>query len=106
MTTTKMMSIIAMEVSYQRKPSFNEETTGAGHENSSPYITKPTRQSFIRYRINDTDVWKEAETISMQPKQTGKYKNWMNACVVGEEPVCVNLYHCDFICFTKVLYCH
>lgn len=26
----------------------------------------------------------------MQPKQTRKYKNWVNVHVVEEEPVCVN----------------
>lgn len=54
------------------KHSFNKETTGAGHEHSSVYITKPTRHSFIRYKMNDSDLWKEVETISMQPKQTGE----------------------------------
>lgn len=54
------------------------KTTGARHENSAQYMTKPTRHFFIRYKINDTDTWKKVKVKSVQPKQTGKQKNWVN----------------------------
>lgn len=41
-------------------------------------MTKPTKYSFIRYKIKDTGAWKEAKLISMQLKQTVKYKNLVN----------------------------
>lgn len=52
--------------------SCNGKTTGARHENSAQYMTKPTRHFFIRYKINDTDAWKKVKVKSVQPKKTGK----------------------------------
>lgn len=74
------------------KDSLNEETTGAGCEDSVQNITNPTKTSFIRYKIKDADAWKETKVISLEPKKKPvKYKNWVNIHVVREkESMCVN----------------
>ena len=57
---------------------------------SSTGASRPMRNSYVRYKLED-DEWRNAKVLSAQPKQTGKYKNWINVHVTGEEePICVN----------------
>lgn len=65
--------------------SFNGDTTGAGHENFGQNMSKPTQHFFIRQQIKATDVWKEFKVLSIQPKQTEKYKNWVKVHIVEEQ---------------------
>ena len=52
--------------------------------------TKPKKNYFVKYMLGDRH-WKEAKVLSVQPKQTGKYRDWINVHVTGEEdPICVN----------------
>ena len=62
-------------------------STNVAKDNTS----KPSRNSFVRYKLDHEEEWNEAKVSSFQPKVTGKYTNWVNAHVVGEEdPICVN----------------
>ena len=57
---------------------------------SNNIATWPKRNSFVRYKLGDS-VWKNAKVLSVQPKQTGKCRNWINVHVTGEEePISVN----------------
>ena len=68
----------------------NEQTASSAQDVYGPTI-KPTRNSYVRYRLEAEDVWNEAKILSKQPKQSGKYKNWINVHVKGDEdPLCVN----------------
>merc|ERR1712121_25951 len=52
--------------------------------------TKPKRNTFVKYKLGESD-WKKAKVLSLQPKQSGKYKNWINVHVSDEEePIAVN----------------
>ena len=52
--------------------------------------TKPKRNTFVKYKLGESD-WKKAKVLSLQPKQSGKYKNWINVHVSDEEePISVN----------------
>merc|ERR1712121_332828 len=35
--------------------------------------TKPKRNTFVKYKLGESD-WKKAKVLSLQPKQSGKYK--------------------------------
>ena len=50
---------------------------------------KPSRNQYVKYRLNPEDDWREVKVLSIQPKQSGMYKNWVNV----ENPTdqwCVN----------------
>ena len=52
---------------------------------------RPKRNSFVRFKMKDKIDWQQAKVLSYQPKQTGKYKQWINVQVENEtEPKCVN----------------
>ena len=46
-------------------------------------LIKSKRNSFVKFKLEDE--WKQAQVLSEQTKQPGKYKNWINVHVVGEE---------------------
>ena len=52
---------------------------------------KPSRNSYVKYKLNDEENWSMAKVLSKQPKQTGQYCDWLNVHVDGQdEPICVN----------------
>ena len=55
---------------------------------------KPSRNTYVRYKLNIEDDWSKAKVLSIQPKQTGQYRDWLNVHVDGQdEPMCVNWDH-------------
>lgn len=73
----------------------NIENGEAESENELPVFetnkVRPKRNSFIKYRLKDSDVWNNAKILSSQPKKSGKYKNYLNVHVSGNsDPICVN----------------
>ena len=59
---------------------------------------KPSRNTYVKYRLNEDD-WTCAKILSMQPKQTGQYSDWLNVHVDGQdEPICVNWDHISEWC--------
>ena len=53
-------------------------------------LNKPKRNTFVKFKLDDFD-WQQGKVLSVQPKQTGQYKNWINIHLDGdEEPICVN----------------
>ena len=51
---------------------------------------KPKRNTFVKYKLANYD-WQKGKVLSVQPKQTGQYKNWINVHLEGDEvPICVN----------------
>ena len=51
---------------------------------------KPKRNTFVKFKLEDSD-WQQGKVLSMQPKQSGQYRNWINVHVQGEDdPICVN----------------
>ena len=52
---------------------------------------KPARGSFVKYKLNGEIDWTHAEVLNKQPKQSGRYKNWVNLHVIGApKGVCIN----------------
>lgn len=52
---------------------------------------KPKRNTYVKFKLDNSDVWQEAKVLSRQPKQTGQYRDWLNVHVTGAElPMCVN----------------
>ena len=52
---------------------------------------RPKRYSFIKFKMKDETDWQQAKVLSYQPKETGKYKQLVNAQTENEpEPKCVN----------------
>ena len=48
------------------------------------------RITLVKFKLIDAD-WKQGKVLSYHPKQGGKFKNWFNMNVVGEDdPICVN----------------
>ena len=55
---------------------------------------KPSRNSYVKYKLNAEDDWNQAKVLSVQPKQTGQYRDWVNVHVDGQDdPICVNWDH-------------
>ena len=55
---------------------------------------KPSRNTYVRYKLESEDDWSKAKVLSIQPKQTGNYRNWLNVHVDGQnEPSSVNWDH-------------
>ena len=60
---------------------------------------KPSRNSYVTYKLWDDDDWNQAKVLSRQPKQTGQYRDWLNVHVDGhDEPICVNWDNVDEWC--------
>ena len=50
---------------------------------------KPKRNSFVKFKLNGE--WQKGKILSYQPKQSGKYRNWINLKASEDtEPKCVN----------------
>ena len=68
-----------------------DEGVSAGRSVQTARTTRPMRNSYVKYKLGDSDAWNHAVVLSKQPKQTGSYKHWVNVHVVGQEdPICVN----------------
>ena len=46
----------------------------------------PKRNSYVKYKIHDSEDWKRAKILSLQPKKGGRYKNYVNLENEGEDP--------------------
>ena len=52
---------------------------------------KPRRNAFIKFKMKDEHEWQKAKVLSYQPKQTGKYRDWVNVkSDFDAEPKCIN----------------
>jgi transposase InsO family protein len=52
---------------------------------------KPKRNTLVKFRLEESSTWKDAKILSIQPKQTGKYKDWINVHITGDpDPSCIN----------------
>ena len=59
---------------------------------------KPSRNTYVKYKLNNDD-WACAKILSKQPKQSGKYRDWLNVHVDGQDdPICVNWDHVSEWC--------
>ena len=84
---------VSNDIEQAESVSVGAEANGAGKLIDSS--ERPCRNTYVRYKLPDND-WKTAKVLSVQPKQTGKYKDWINVHVDGEEdPICVNWDHVD-----------
>ena len=71
----------------------NNENAMLPNESLKDSSVKPSRNTFVKYRLNDEN-WESAKILSIQPKQTGQYRDWVNVHVDGQEnPICVNWDH-------------
>ena len=78
----------------------DHDHTSAINENQSSsssahgYLTnsvRPKRNTVVKFRLENDDAWCKAKVLSVQPKQTGTYKNWFNIQKHNEdEASCVN----------------
>ena len=74
----------------------NDSGVPSGNPDETFYdgSVKPSRNTYVKYKLNDEDDWKLAKVLSVQPKQTGQYRDWLNVHVDGQdEPSCVNWDH-------------
>ena len=59
--------------------------------NACGSLRKQRRNTFIKFKMKNEDEWQKAKVLNYQPKQTGKYKNWVNVkSDFDVEPKCVH----------------
>ena len=61
-------------------------------DNQSNTITElPKRNSWLRFKLDGSNEWSNAKTHMRQPKQSGKYNNWVNVTDTDKnEDLCIN----------------
>lgn len=77
----------------------SDEACDVPEETFHDSSVKPSRNTYVRYKLDDEEEWNTAVVLSRQPKQTGKYQDWLNVHVDGQdEPSCVNWENVDSWC--------
>lgn len=60
-------------------------------QNNQTNFLKPERNAYVKFKLVDSDDWKNAKILSIQPRQTRKHSNHMNVKITGDdEPTCVD----------------
>ena len=72
----------------------SEDAVTASGEVFEDSSVRPSRNSYVKYQLQNDDDWYMAKVLSYQPKQTGQYRDWLNVLVDGQDaPICVNWDH-------------